>query len=1171
MSRLPTAGLTLTNNPRRLTRKPSAAELKRRKTISENAPPMPKPSGSGTKARSRSYVAPESNYQQPNVQSRIITSPKPTLNRPKPFYIGDRIAVDSMGIVGTLKFLGEAEFKEGVWAGIQLDIVGSGKNDGSVKGVRYFSCPAQTGLFVLASKVTLLAEDSDSVRSLSPPVNNRNGSVAMTTNGSRAARYIGLTAKQLSLQQKQQQQQQQQPKKKSRTPTLSVRSSVASLQSPLTSPVSMSSGRNSFRRSQPFVQSPTPTHYSRGIPSPAMTPTSHSIQDNADDYYHDSLLSSSSDDMLTETPIPANLAFSKSITTSAVSASANSNGLAMSSPSTSSSSMHESPQERLERILGEAISQAPDETVMRLQQLQLRVEVLEAENKYLKLENTQNKTAEQILERSLVLKKKGDASNGEELFTLEGHKAIVEEIKESHATEISKLTAQQKETLQAIQRLETKVQELEAEQQNLITERDRSLFEISSIRKEKSVVEHRVHELESKIAEAEAATAAAQAGEKLMLEKNKSLQQQLTSSPSSQQHQYFQPGSDSDAMDRQMKLEMEMEEVHEKMSSLRDAARAKDMFLASLSEQVETHRNAVEEKEREIRRVKADSERHMREKDRLLEELKDVETKWLAHQDCASKEAFDKVKKELTTVKENLAKETALVQEYRERIHNLQQSVDDLKVAGMESIELYESSVEMNRVDREALNASLADERRKVASLEVEREELRKAGLDAIEVYEETIQELKKERALQAEEHNAKRDALQATVETLKQEIAQLMKNVETEEKHAILQDVWESERNRLTEQIEALEREKLNHEAFKAEAETWKDQSKETEKLTKEKTKLEEQLGRLQADFDDQLASRTKYLDEVRAAVESQKKTESELRKLSEAKEKLERELAEEKEQNSQNSSASVDEKQHQLQIETFRGEIEKLQAQNAMLLKQKEQAEQGNQDLGQYQQLISSLKSENKKISKDYAKLEDSHKQAETECLKLMEEVEKLHQQASEDELTKLVLKEDLSEEDKIAKLLQQHQKKLEKISVQYTTELREAKEKIDKQEKEQKRQVVNLNRDISELESLVESKIFKEADLEEALEKERKLVRKLQLELDDLKDDNKVLMESSSSTSSIKNAPQTPEKDSVVGDDSSAYCELCEVNGHDLISCKAVTVTKDDHPDRPVGLRN
>jgi hypothetical protein len=50
------------------------------------------------------------------------------------FYIGERVAVESMGVVGTLKFLGEAEFKEGYWAGIQLDIPGTGKNDGSVKG-----------------------------------------------------------------------------------------------------------------------------------------------------------------------------------------------------------------------------------------------------------------------------------------------------------------------------------------------------------------------------------------------------------------------------------------------------------------------------------------------------------------------------------------------------------------------------------------------------------------------------------------------------------------------------------------------------------------------------------------------------------------------------------------------------------------------------------------------------------------------------------------------------------------------------------------------------------------------------------------------------------------------------------------------------------------------------
>lgn len=117
MSRLPT-GISLGATPKvkRLSRQPSM-DLRKRKTV-EAPPPMPSKS-TKTKARSKSFVEPR----------QKITSPV----QPQ-FYIGDRVAVDSMSVVGTLKFLGEADFKEGLWAGIQLDILGSGKNDGSVKG-----------------------------------------------------------------------------------------------------------------------------------------------------------------------------------------------------------------------------------------------------------------------------------------------------------------------------------------------------------------------------------------------------------------------------------------------------------------------------------------------------------------------------------------------------------------------------------------------------------------------------------------------------------------------------------------------------------------------------------------------------------------------------------------------------------------------------------------------------------------------------------------------------------------------------------------------------------------------------------------------------------------------------------------------------------------------------
>ncbi|KAF7723146.1 hypothetical protein EC973_002328 [Apophysomyces ossiformis] len=70
--------------------------------------------------------------------------------------VGQRVSVASLGIVGTLRFVGETKFKPDIWTGIELDLVGAGKNDGSVQGVRYFSCPAGTGIFVLASKVSAI-------------------------------------------------------------------------------------------------------------------------------------------------------------------------------------------------------------------------------------------------------------------------------------------------------------------------------------------------------------------------------------------------------------------------------------------------------------------------------------------------------------------------------------------------------------------------------------------------------------------------------------------------------------------------------------------------------------------------------------------------------------------------------------------------------------------------------------------------------------------------------------------------------------------------------------------------------------------------------------------------------------------------------------------------------
>lgn len=46
--------------------------------------------------------------------------------------------------VGTLRFCGSTEFAGGLWAGVELHQP-VGKNDGSVAGVQYFTCPIKHG------------------------------------------------------------------------------------------------------------------------------------------------------------------------------------------------------------------------------------------------------------------------------------------------------------------------------------------------------------------------------------------------------------------------------------------------------------------------------------------------------------------------------------------------------------------------------------------------------------------------------------------------------------------------------------------------------------------------------------------------------------------------------------------------------------------------------------------------------------------------------------------------------------------------------------------------------------------------------------------------------------------------------------------------------------------
>ena len=70
------------------------------------------------------------------------------------FAVGQRVKVERKEGVGTVRYVGTTQFKEGQWVGIEMDGP-TGKHDGSVEGVSYFTCPPRHGLFVKPESVRL--------------------------------------------------------------------------------------------------------------------------------------------------------------------------------------------------------------------------------------------------------------------------------------------------------------------------------------------------------------------------------------------------------------------------------------------------------------------------------------------------------------------------------------------------------------------------------------------------------------------------------------------------------------------------------------------------------------------------------------------------------------------------------------------------------------------------------------------------------------------------------------------------------------------------------------------------------------------------------------------------------------------------------------------------------
>ncbi|PWY99816.1 hypothetical protein BCV70DRAFT_162362 [Testicularia cyperi] len=105
-----------------------------------------------------------------------------TTRRGRELEIGDVVSMEGSDLVGVLRHLGPVTFKPGFYAGLELtgDSVGKGKNDGSVQGTQYFACAPGNGVFCPASKVVAINDQPpcDAVARPASSLSSRPGSRA---------------------------------------------------------------------------------------------------------------------------------------------------------------------------------------------------------------------------------------------------------------------------------------------------------------------------------------------------------------------------------------------------------------------------------------------------------------------------------------------------------------------------------------------------------------------------------------------------------------------------------------------------------------------------------------------------------------------------------------------------------------------------------------------------------------------------------------------------------------------------------------------------------------------------------------------------------------------------------------------------------------------------------
>ncbi|KAF9207024.1 hypothetical protein BGZ49_001360 [Haplosporangium sp. Z 27] len=1099
--------------------------------------------------------------------------------------LGDRVVVESMGLSGYLRFVGTAEFKTGLWAGIELDTP-TGKNDGSVNGVVYFTCRPNCGIFVLAAKIVktelllpFLPSSADSARPPSaqedtqtpppPPINHAAQAAARITAGSRASKYIGVTASQLKQRNVMPQpsnsrlppQQQQQQSNDHNNTTKSTISSVP-LNSHTTSPTPTGRTTLGNRLSQPGTKvSPSSQTIRAGIRSGSI-PTSPSTIANRP----------------RTSPTPGRLVSSPRRLSSRNSDNSDGN--------TSNSVI--SPNLLDQATLVQMAESPQDNLATQLQQLQLDFGVAIAENNMLKTEMNQTKTQLEMTrllekrdlsydERTFLSKSLGrggiEERLGQELEELHAMKAEWEKEKAAKDSEIKGVTEKmtqawldaarsQKEKTALIQERDELLEKLKEIQENgsssgLATEDQQTL--IDSLKKDINDADKRILELETQVQDL---------GDKSMTDEARvrAVEEALVA-------------TQSDYTERLNLLELERDDLQVRLDDLEDILKVSTDALRS---KLEAALRDAAHSEEQLHEVQARLE-HESELRRTKESEAETKAKHAEVELSESQSLLAKSEK-LVRVLEEKAKD------YESSIAKREQEIVDLK-AELEDLAGMVQSDEVDRMrkvwenEKKRLEEAVADDIAVITGLRSE--------IQTLEMNESELQAKIKELETTFAAVNTSKSDLELEVSRLKDLSADAQEQFDRE-RSDLQAKITESENVFNSYETETKAKIQDLQEAVQT-VESWKEQYEAMQLEMAQKTAKVEGLGLELVETQSQRDALMQRAEASEKAIEIMKsqlidleKTKADYEAMQDEKSQLLSKISELEAALVLSASAPV-----------------KTPSAATVDTSKDDKYLELEEEIAHHKKMIHDLTreniavgSENKKLMQEHDNLMEAHKHVETECLKLMDEVERLHSEslaaaslvAETEVITQARGTADHSSDVSVTQsqsvirlegLLKEKQALLDRLTQSHASEMRDLRQRYVDLDRSKSYEIGQLNKELTELETLIESKIFHEADLEEEVQRKQKQIDRLQYEITDLKSalglsngthaappqstNSNLRGEYRTSTASSvtqrtpassagKSQPSGPE------DDQALFCEICETEGHDIISCTAVFGSKN-----------